>query len=239
MSTHSQNREHTTEQSRTERPGPAARPAFRGPGPMGRGPGGHGPIGMPGEKPKDAKATLTKIGRLLAPSTPALVAVFVAAILSTLFNVLAPAVMGRGTDLLFDAFTSGKGIDAAAFIRILIVLFALYALSGLFSWIQQIIITGVAQRLVYTLRRDLYAKINRLPLAWFDKRTQGEVLSRVSNDVDTISSTLQQGLTPMVSAIITVTGVLVMMLIMSPLLTLIALASLPLAGLITGGIEYL
>ncbi len=204
-------------------------PGFRGPGFRGR----HGHIGMVGEKPKDSKTVLKKLLKLLRPLALSFIASLLAAALSTAFSVLAPSILGKTSDFLFNTWKSGETLQWNHFLRLLSWLLLLYVFSSVFTYLQQIIVTKLSQRMVYGLRRDLYAKLNRLPLSYFDGRTHGEILSRISNDVDSISSTLQQSITGLVTALVSVCGVLVMMLLMNPLLTIIALASLPLAGLVT------
>lgn len=201
------------------------------------GPGGHGPGGpgmmMPAEKAKDFKSTLKRLIRYLRPHKYQLGAVLVMAILSTLFSILSPKVMGKATTKLFEGIIGKmKGIPGAAIDfhyvwQIIMVLLGLYLLSSIFSYFQQYLMAGVAQKTVYDLRRDVNDKLSRLPLKYFDARTHGEILSRVTNDVDNISSTLQQSLTQLITSILTIIGVLVMMLSISPLMTLIAVLTLP------------
>lgn len=212
----------------------------KGPGRSGvrrGGPGGHGPGGpgmmMPAEKAKDFKSTLKRLIRYLRPHKYQLGAVLVMAILSTLFSILSPKVMGKATTKLFEGIIGKmKGIPGAAIDfhyvwQIIMVLLGLYLLSSIFSYFQQYLMAGVAQKTVYDLRRDVNDKLSRLPLKYFDARTHGEILSRVTNDVDNISSTLQQSLTQLITSILTIIGVLVMMLSISPLMTLIAVLTLP------------
>ncbi|AYB47610.1 ABC transporter ATP-binding protein [Paenibacillus lautus] len=209
----------------------------RGPGgPFGGGP--HGP-GMAGEKAKDFKGTFRRLTRYLKPHTGKLMIVLIAAILSTIFSIVSPKILGDATTILFKGFMAkmqgvpGAGIDFDAIRTIMLWLAGLYLLSSLFAYIQQYVMAGVAQRTVYDLRKDVYNKLGRLPLKYFDARTHGETLSRVTNDMDNISSTLQQSLTQMITSVVTLVGVIVMMLTISPLLTLVVILTLPLSVVVT------
>ncbi|WP_127594390.1 ABC transporter ATP-binding protein [Paenibacillus lautus] len=209
----------------------------RGPGgPFGGGP--HGP-GMAGEKAKDFKGTFRRLTRYLKPHTGKLLIVLIAAILSTIFSIVSPKILGDATTILFKGFMAkmqgvpGAGIDFDAIRTIMLWLSGLYLLSSLFAYIQQYVMAGVAQRTVYDLRKDVYNKLGRLPLKYFDARTHGETLSRVTNDMDNISSTLQQSLTQMITSVVTLVGVIVMMLTISPLLTLVVILTLPLSVVVT------
>ncbi len=208
-----------------------------------RGPGGpfggpHGP-GMAGEKARDFKGTFRRLTRYLKPHTGKLLIVLIAAILSTLFSIVSPKILGDATTILFKGFMAkmqgvpGAGIDFDAIRTIMLWLAGLYLLSSLFAYIQQYVMAGVAQRTVYDLRKDVYNKLGRLPLKYFDARTHGETLSRVTNDMDNISSTLQQSLTQMITSVVTLVGVIVMMLTISPLLTLVVILTLPLSVVVT------
>ncbi len=194
--------------------------------------GGRG-LGMPGEKPQDARGTLLKLIPYLRLSALPLAAAFLAAVLSTAFSVVGPRLLGNATTILFHGISGGTGVDFSTIARILLTLVGLYAVGAAFSYAQQYLMAGVAQRLVFALRRDIQAKLSRLPLAFFDGRTHGEIMSRTTNDIDSISSTLQQSLAQLVTSLVTIAGTLVMMLFISPLLTLIAVGSLPLAMLAT------
>lgn len=205
-------------------------------GPMG------GPMGMavPGEKAKDFKGTLKRLLGYLKPRRIHLLFVFAAAILSTLFAIVSPKIMGKATTELFTgmvALLNGQSKESAFnfdYIRnILLLLIGLYTVSALFSYLQQYVMAGVSQKVVYDLREQVNDKLARLPLRYFDSRTHGEILSRVTNDVDNISSTLQQSLTQLITAIVTIVGVIIMMLTISPVLTLILMLTLPLSVLAT------
>ncbi|GIQ69796.1 hypothetical protein XYCOK13_26200 [Xylanibacillus composti] len=198
-----------------------------------------GRMGAPGEKAKDFKGTLKRLLGYLKPRKYQLFAVFAAAILSTLFGILAPKIMGDATTKLFEGVMArmngveGAAIDFAYIGNIIVILIGLYAFSSIFSYVQQYVMAGVAQKTVYELRREVNAKLNRMPLKYFDSRTHGETLSRMTNDVDNISNTMQQSLTQLITSVVTIVGVVVMMLTISPLLTLICLLTLPLSAVVT------
>ncbi|WP_071393725.1 ABC transporter ATP-binding protein [Bacillus tuaregi] len=206
---------------------------------QGPGFGPHGGMGLPVQKAKDFKGTLKRLIRYLAPYRFRLLTVLIAAILSTVFSILGPKLLGMATTKIFEGMMDkfngipGAGIDFDYLFRILGLLAGLYLLSSLFGWIQQYVMASVAQRTVYTLREEAEAKINRLPLKYFDGTTTGETLSRIVNDVDTISTTLQQSLTQIITSIVTIIGVIIMMLTISPVMTLILLVTLPLSAVIT------
>lgn len=207
---------------------------FGGPGGKHGGPGGPG-MAMPVEKAKDFKGTLKRLVQYLKPHRLYLLAVLVMAILSTLFSVYSPKVMGKATTKLFEGIVAkiqgvpGAQIDFQYIWQIIMILIGLYVLSALFGYVQQYLMAGVAQKTVYDLRREVNLKLNKLPLKYFDARTHGDILSRVTNDVDNISTTLQQSLTQLITSMLTIIGVIVMMLSISPLLTLIAILTLPLS----------
>jgi ATP-binding cassette subfamily B multidrug efflux pump len=210
-------------------------------GPFGRrgGPfGGHG-LAMPVEKPKNFNVSLKRLLVYLKPRLPSLITVLLMAALSTTFAIFSPKLMGQATTRLFEGFLAkmrhapGAGIDFHYILQIVLILVGLYLLSALFSYIQQFIMAGVAQRTVYELRREVSEKLARLPLEFYDGRTHGEILSRVTNDVDNIASTLQQSLMQIITSGFTLIGVLIMMFTISPLLTLITVVVIPLALFVT------
>ncbi|UVI33824.1 ABC transporter ATP-binding protein/permease [Paenibacillus spongiae] len=188
-------------------------------------------MGMPVQKAKNFKATLKRLIGYLMPHRGALLIVFVTAVLGTVFSILGPKIMGKATTELYRSFVERTPIDFTYIWNILIILAGLYVISSLFSYIQQYVMAGVAQKTVYDLRKDVNEKLARLPLKFYDSRTHGEILSRAVNDVDNISSTLQQSLTQFITAVITLIGVIVMMLTISPLLTLITVITLPVSFL--------
>lgn len=197
------------------------------------GPGG-GNMMMMGEKPKEFKVTFRRLLAYLKPRRNTLIAVFVAAILSTVFMIAGPKIMGIAITELFEGayakFTGvpGAEIDFTRIGQILSLLAGLYVISSLFNYVQQYLMSGVAQKTVYDLREDVNKKLERLPLKYYDGRSNGETLSRVTNDIDLIGSTLQQSVTSFITSIVTIVGILIMMLSISPLLTIISLVSLPL-----------
>lgn len=203
-------------------------------GPMGQGPGG-GNMMMMGQKAKNFKGTLRRLLTYLKPRRNKLIAVFFAAILSTVFMIAGPKIMGTAITELFEGAygkfqgTPGAYIDFDKIGQILLLLVGLYVLSSLFSYVQQYIMSSVAQDTVYDLREDVNQKLEKLPLQYFDGNPNGETLSRMTNDIDTIGSTLQQSLTQFITSIVTIVGIIIMMLTISPLLTLISIVSLPLS----------
>ncbi|WP_410512703.1 ABC transporter ATP-binding protein [Paenibacillus sp. BR2-3] len=227
-----------SEQNREyKRPEPAPQ-QHRGPGPGG-GPG----MMMPAEKAKDFKGTLRRLIRYLRPSQAQLLIVFIMAIASTVFSIFSPKIMGKATTKLFEGAygklmgVEGAFIDFGYINDILLLLAGLYLFSSLFSYIQQYVMSGVAQKVVYDMREQINSKLERLPLKYFDSRTHGEILSRATNDVDNISTTLQQSLTQLITSIVTIIGVIIMMLTISPWLTLITVVTLPLSFIVIMGIS--
>jgi ATP-binding cassette subfamily B multidrug efflux pump len=219
-------------------------PAMGGPGrgPMGGGMGGMGGMGMPVQKAKDFKGTLRRLMGYLRPHRLRLLAVLLTAILSTVFAIFSPKILGNATTILFEGIMGkmkgipGAEIDFHGVWEIIVFLAVLYVISSLFSYIQQYLMAGVAQTTVYDLRKEVNAKLGKLPLKYFDSKTHGEILSRAVNDVDNISNTLQQSLTQLITSLITILGVIVMMLTISPVLTLILLLTLPLSFLVIKGV---
>ncbi|AZU62100.1 ABC transporter ATP-binding protein [Neobacillus mesonae] len=209
----------------------------------GRGPGfgPHG-MGMPVQKAKDFKGTLKRLITYLIPYKGQLIAVFITAIISTVFSIVSPKIMGKATTKLFEGLmmklkgVPGAKIDFDYIGNIILLLIGLYLLSAAFAYVQQYIMAGVAQKTVYNLRKEVEEKLNRLPLKYFDARTHGEILSRAVNDVDNISTTLQQSLTQLITSVVTLIGVIVMMLSISPLMTLIVVVTLPLSFIATASI---
>jgi ATP-binding cassette subfamily B multidrug efflux pump len=199
------------------------------------GHGGPGGMSMPGEKPKNFKANFKRLLGYLKPRRNRLIVVFLAAILSTVFSIVGPKLTGNAITELFEGAygklrgVPGAEIDFGAIGQILLLLAALYIFSSLFSYLMQYIMSTVAQDTVYDLRQDVNKKLEKLPLNYFDSRPNGETLSRMTNDIDTIGSTLQQSLTQFITSIVMLVGIIVMMLTISPLLTLIAFVSLPLS----------
>jgi ATP-binding cassette, subfamily B, multidrug efflux pump len=220
-------------------PGSAGpRPGVMGGRPGGGGPMGGGPMGaamMGGEKPKSFKKTMRTFMTYLKPYRLQLMAVFFFAIISTVFSIIGPRLLGNATTRLFEGVVAkatgvpGASIDFHYIGTIAIVLLGLYLASSLFSYIQGFIMSGIAMKITYNFRKNISTKINRLPLKYFDTKTHGEVLSRVTNDVDTINGTLTQNLSQIVSSVTTIIGVLVMMFTISWIMTLVAIVILPIS----------
>ena len=204
------------------------------PGPMG-GPmrKGQGTT----EKPKDFKKTTKKlIDSYLSKYKIGLIIVIIFAIGSTIFTIVGPKILGNATTEIFNGLVSklsgGSGIDFGKIAQIAIMLLGLYLLSAVFSFIQGFTMTGIAQKLTYRIRNDIAAKINKLPMNYFDKRTNGEVLSIITNDIDTLSMNLNQSITQIITAICTIIGILIMMFSISWQMTLISLVILPIAAIV-------
>ena len=191
---------------------------------------------VPGEKPRDFTGTLRRLLGTLGKFRAAFFAVLAFAALSTLFNIAGPRILAEATTALANGWlamiTGTGGIDFAFIGKVLLVLLGMYLLSAAFSFVQGWLMSGVSQRLCYDLRRQISEKIDRLPLAYFEKRTVGEVLSRITNDVDTLGQSLNQSITTLITSITTMIGVLIMMLSISPVMTLIALLILPVSVLL-------
>ncbi len=201
--------------------------------------GGHGPRGMmPGEKAKDFKGTMGKLFGYLKRFLPGIILVLLCAAASTVFAIFGPKILGQATTRLFEGLvamlTGSGGIDFGAIGQILIFLACLYLLSALLSYVQGWVMSGVATKLSYSLRKDISEKIDRMPLSYFDRVPHGEVLSRITNDVDTITQTLNQSLSQIVTNVTMMIGVLCMMLSISPAMTLVALCILPFSVMIVG-----
>ena len=205
---------------------------------FGGGPMGHG-MGRPVEKAKDFKGTLKRLVVYLKPRSFQLLAVFFMAVLSTTFSIFSPKVMGKATTKLFEGImmkmkgVPGARIDFDYILQILLILAGLYLVSAFFNYIQQSIMASVAQKTVYDIREGVNDKLARLPLKFFDSRTHGEILSRVTNDIDNIGSTLQQSMTQLITSVITLVGIVAMMLSISPIMTLICVVTLPLYVIVT------
>ena len=197
---------------------------MRGRGPMGRGM-------MPGEKAKDFRGSVGKLLNYMGRYKIALVFVLIFAICGTAFNIVGPKILSRATTEIFNGLVSklsgGDGIDFAKIGRILLILIGLYGVSACFSFVQGWLMTGISQKMCFRMRKEISEKINRMPLEYFESRTVGEVLSRITNDVDTLGMSLNQSVTQLITSITTVIGILIMMISISPLMTLIAIIILP------------
>lgn len=184
------------------------------------------------QKAKDFKGTLKRLIMYLKTYKSSIILVIIAAILSSIFSIISPKILGQATTKIFEGVmlkAKGQGgIDFAFIYKILIILVILYIISSIFNYMQQYIIVSVAQKTVYDMRQDIYNKLNRLPLNYFDTHTYGEVLSKVTNDIDNISSTLQQSMTQLITSIVTIVGVVIMMLTISPIMTLVTVLTIPL-----------
>lgn len=193
---------------------------------------------MPGEKAKDFKGTFRKLLSYMGRYKIALIAVMIFAAGSTVFNIIGPKVLAKATTELFEGmmakFAGTGGIDFQRIGQILLLLLGLYALSALLSFVQGLLMTEVSQKLCFRFRREISEKINRMPMAYFESRTVGEVLSRITNDVDTLGQSLGQSITTLITSVATIVGILIMMLSISPLMTLIALVILPVSGGLIG-----
>lgn len=200
------------------------RQPMRGRGPMGRGM-------MPGEKAKDFRGSVGKLLNYMGRYKIALVFVIIFAICGTAFNIVGPKILSKATTEIFNGLLSklsgGSGIDFGKIGRILLILIGLYGVSACFSFIQGWLMTGISQKMCFRMRKEISEKINRMPMEYFESRTVGEVLSRITNDVDTLGMSLNQSVTQLITSITTVIGILIMMLSISPLMTLIAVIILP------------
>src|SRR5256884_3930148 len=222
----------------------AQQPGGMAGGPMGRG--GWGALGRPVEKPKDFKGTLKRFLVYFVPQKYRLLVVLGAAILGTTFNIVGPKILGLATTKLFDGLIAkyqafqrhqpAPGIDFKYIATVLLILLGLYIISAIFMYVQQYVMAGVAQRMVYRLRREVKEKLSRLPLKFFDARPRGEILSRAVNDMDNISTTLQQSLTQLITSVVTLVGVIVLVLTISRLVSVVVVLTLPLSLLITMGL---
>ena len=197
----------------------------------GHGPGGPGMI--PVEKAKDFKGSIGKLIAYIGRYKLAILVVMIFAVVGTVFNVVGPKVLGKATTTLSDGLMAKiagtGGIDLTKISRILLFVLALYVVSALFTFIQHYIMSTISQKICYRLRKEISEKINRMPMKYFESRTYGEVLSRITNDVDTLGMSLSQSINQIITSVTTMVGVLVMMISISPLLTLIALFILPIS----------
>ncbi|MEG0165367.1 ABC transporter ATP-binding protein [Anaerorhabdus sp.] len=203
-------------------------------GPMGGPGGGPGAMMGSGEKAKDFNKTMSTFIQYLKPFYVPIFAVLFFAVGSTVFTILGPKILGNATNELatglMSKFTGGAGIDYAAIGKILLFLLGIYVLSALLSYAQHWIMSGITQKVSFNLRKELSEKIDRMPLKYFDTKTHGEILSRVTNDIDTISQSLNQSLQQVLTSMVTIVGILIMMLTISWEMTLMALVVIPLSG---------
>lgn len=200
-----------------------------------RGPmGGHGPMGpMAGEKAKDFKGTFKTLIKYIAVYKFAIISVVIFAVGSTIFSIIGPQIMGDATTEIFNGLLSkisgGTGIDFTKIAQILLMLLGLYVISAIFSFVQGYIMSGVSQKMTYRMRKELSEKISRMPMNYFDTKTHGEVLSRITNDVDTLSQSLNQSLTQIITSVCSIIGVFIMMIRINVSMTLVALLILPIS----------
>ena len=226
--------------SRPQAPGPAAAP--RAPAPIFGPQRPMGGLGVPAQKARNFKGTLNRLLGYLQPHRGALAVVVAAGAIGTVFGVVGPKILGLATTKIFEGYVAktsgapGAGIDLDGVARLLEGLIVLYVVSNLFQYLMQYLMANVAQQTVYTLRREVEAKFDRLPLKFFDSRTRGEVMSRAVNDLDSISGTLQQNLTQLLTSALMLIGVIVMMLTISWILTLGIVLTLPLSLVIVARI---
>ncbi len=206
--------------------------------------GSHGRPGTAPQKAKDFKATSKRLISYLAPQKFTFILVFFLAVGSTIFSIVGPKILGKATTKIAEgvyAATMNKNtslptssfFDMEAVFRILVILAVLYVVSSLLNLIMGYVMSSVAQKTVYGLRNEVKQKLDKLPLSYFDKRTHGEILSRVTNDMDTIAGTLQQSMTQLLTSVVTIIGIFIIMITISPILTLVALVTIPLSGLVT------
>ena len=217
---------------RNERERAGSRPAHHGPM------GGHG-MGHT-EKAKDFKGSIGKLAGYIGKYRIAIFVVVVFAACSTVFSVVGPKILGKATTALSEGLMEkirGMGVIDFGYIgKVLLFVLGLYLCSAVFSFIQGWIMTGVTQKICYRMRREISEKINRMPMKYFESRTYGEVLSRITNDVDTLGQGLNQSITTIITSVATLVGVLVMMLSISPLMTLIALVILPVSAFLISSV---
>jgi ATP-binding cassette subfamily B protein len=209
----------------------------RGPRPGGFGPrGGHGM--MPGEKARDFSGTMRRLIQYLGVYKISILIVMIFAAASTVFSIVGPKILGKATTKLYEGILgqingTGQGIDFTYIGNIILTMVALYLLSAVFAYVQGWIMAGVTAKITYQFRKDIADKINRMPLRYFDGTNHGEVLSRITNDVDTVSQTLNQSLSQIITSAVSVIGILIMMFTISWLMTLVALLVIPLSLIIT------
>lgn len=188
-------------------------------------------MGMPVEKSKDFSGSTRRLLDRLAPERAGVLLVLVLALVSVTLSVIGPKVLGRATDILFEGilakFRRSGGIDFAAMHRVLLIALAIYVVSAAFQWLQALLLAGVVQRTMLRLRAEVEDKLHRLPLSYVDRQPRGDLLSRVTNDIDNIAQSLQQTLSQLLISVMSLLGVLIMMFVISPLLALVALVTIP------------
>ena len=194
---------------------------------------GHGPAGMmPGEKAKNFKGTMLALWKYVKDFKWQITAVFIFAIGSTVFTIVSPKILGKATDKVVEGLMSGIGIDFDALLDIIIFLCAIYAAGSLLSFLQGYVMSGVSQRITYRLRKEISEKMDRMPLKYFDTKTHGEILSRVTNDVETVNQSLNQSMTQIITSVTTVIGILIMMVSINIWMSLMAVIVIPMSALL-------
>lgn len=194
---------------------------------------GRGPAGMmPGEKAKNFKGTMLALWKYVKDFKWHITAVFIFAVGSTVFTIVSPKILGKATDKVVEGLMSGMGIDFDALLDIIIFLCAIYAASSLLSFLQGYVMSGVSQRITYRLRKEISEKMDRMPLKYFDAKTHGEILSRVTNDVETVNQSLNQSMTQIITSVTTVIGILIMMVSINIWMSLMAVIVIPMSALL-------
>jgi len=188
-----------------------------------------GGLGIPVERSENFRVSLGRLGELLGKERPRLVAVLVLVVSSVTLVVLGPRLLGEATNIIFDGYRRPDGIDFAALHRLLAIIAVIYFASWALSYAQSFILAGVVQRSMYSLRESVERKLNRLPLAYIDGQPRGDLLSRVTNDIDNLSQSLQQTVSNILTSLLTLIGVTIMMFTISPLLAVIALITVPIS----------
>lgn len=201
-------------------------------GGFGRGPS----VGRPAEKAKNPRMVLRRLGRYLASYKWTLILVVIMSILSTLFGIISPKILGMATQTIYEGVFGQTGINYSVLLNIIYILAGAYVLSSIFRFFQGYLMSSVTQKTVYELRNEVSEKFHKLPISYYDKRTKGEVLSRVTNDIELIGRTLQEGAVQLITSIISIIGVIVMMFSIDIWLSLITLLTLPLSILIVRGV---
>jgi len=220
--------------------GPDQQKVPMGPGPFGRGPGGPLGMGLGGEKAKNFWNSMKMLFGYLGAYKYSIISMLILSILGTVFMITGPKLMGNATTRLFEgvmakvAHVQGAAIDFTYIGNIVLLLTCLYIISSICTYLQGLLMSNVSVKVTYELRREISEKISRLPLKYFDTRSYGDILSRITNDVDTISNTLNQGLSQIVSSVTTIIGIIIMMAYISILMTLVSLLMLPVSfGLVS------
>ena len=198
---------------------------MRSAGPVGR----MGAAGMPAERSKDFGSSARRLLRRLTPERGVVIAIIALAVISVTLTVIGPRVLGRATDVVFRGLGGPEGIDFDHLHRVLLSVVAIYIAASGLSYLQSYLLAGAVQRTMYRLRSDVEDKLHRLPLGYVDRQSRGDLLSRVTNDIDNVSQSLQQTLSQMLTSIFSIVGVLIMMIIISPLLALVAVVTIPLS----------